>query len=667
MKMVAKLIAPALLAVLLIGTPEVTQARVMMTGIVNQSTGFGFGILESAMFSVDDWLSTPNLWWLTIENAATGDSLTVVDAEIAVNIDSGRYPGIIRNGTVYLVGRSSKYLRSSLLPGEKLLVDNVLVSGGSHMSGNWSEEFKNEVLRIGSLPEGTYTLSFVLRGKYSNGQTFDASDVDPIEAEIEIRNPRPPELVAPDNGADDTVAVPRFTWQASSVSDLSQLNKNIRVFYTLTLWKMFSDTGAALTREEAIRRIPIWRKTGLTAPFVNFDPGSAREELVSGRRYCWQVQGFDATGRSISVTNEGKSDIWEFSVRFTPAILNEPVLFFPLRFSWIAAQAGGGALLYDVSVADNPDFARAYTVRGQVLTTFSYPADAPVLEPGKVHYIRIQPTDDKGIPTGSPTQGAFTLPLNEIALSSPEDAAVLASLTPAFRWQGAGKAYVVTVSRDDGRIVQTSGRVDGTSWEYDGEQLKRGETYVWKVAPSDDRGEPAGTASEAWRFTIPDVSRAALVSPVNMNVDSAFPTFTWNPYSGSDAEITYAISIAGEDGAEVHSAKVAGTSYRYPETAAPLKFGVRYFWSVGAERNGAPIGAVSSRAWFTTPYVASAGTEASLADIEAAVKQVLGDHPEFAQFKDMNISSIRDANGPVTPSRFMEFLEKYRIISLGVR
>ena len=667
MKMVAKLITPALLAFLLIGMPEMTQARVMMTGIVNQSSGFNFGILESAMFSVDDWLSTPNLWWLTIDNSAMGDTLTVTEAKIYVNIDSGRYPGIIQDGLVYLVGRGTKYLRTSLLPGEKLPVDNILVSSGAHMSGRWSKEFKDEVLRIGYLPEGTYTLSFILRGKYSNGQTFDEKDVDPIEATIEIRNPRPPELVTPDNGSDNTVAIPRFSWQTPAVSDLSQLNKTIRVSYTITLWKMFSETGATLTQEEAIRRIPIWQKTGLTAPFVDFDPGSAREELMSGRRYCWQVQGFDATGRFISATNEGKSDIWEFSVRFTPAVLIEPVLFFPLRFSWIAAQAGGNTILYDVSVADNQEFSRAYTAKGQILTAFTYPSDAPQLEPGKTLYLKIQPTDDRGIPVGSPTLHTFTLPANEIALSTPEDNTTIPSLTPTFRWQGIGKSYVVIISDDNGKVIGNSGKVEGTSWAYDGEQLKRGTAYNWKVAPSDDRGEPAGAASDERRFSTPETTQVLLVGPINMNIDSTLPTFTWQPYSESDTEITYVIAIAGEDGVGVHSAPVAGTTYKYPETAAPLKYGAKYLWSVKALRNNSLIGTPSPNAWFTTPYVASAGTTASLSDIEAAIRLVLGDYPDYSQIKDMNIISIRDMSGPITPAQFMELLGKYRITSVNAR
>ncbi|MHB9031029.1 MAG: hypothetical protein ACYC9O_19845, partial [Candidatus Latescibacterota bacterium] len=468
MKIVSRLIAPAFLAALLFGAPGTGQARVMMSGVINQQTGFRFDILEMATFTIDDWLSTPNLWWLTIENSSEG-SVSVDEAYIHVNIDSDRFAGIINNGKLSLIGPGGKYIRESLPPGEKIIVDNTLISGtNANMDGKWNERFRDEVLRIGSLPEGSYTLRFTLSGKYSDGKSFGETDVDPVSATLEIRNPRPPELVTPEHGADNVVAIPRFSWQEPAVSDFSSLNRFIRAHYTATVWKMFDESGASLTQEEAIRRVPVWSREGIAAPYVDFDPGTAREELVSGRKYCWQVQGFDGAGRYISSMNEGKSDIREFTVRFVPPLLNEPVLFFPLRFSWTSAQAGGGTVLYDVAVAENQDFARAYTVRGQTLTSFAYPPEAPQLVSGRGYYIRVQTTDEQGIPIGAPALGSFSIPTAEVALSAPENKATLPALNPTFRWQGSGEAYVVTVFREGSRWMQTSGKVAGNSWTYEG-------------------------------------------------------------------------------------------------------------------------------------------------------------------------------------------------------
>ena len=670
MKMVTKLILPALLAVLFLAMPETGEGRVTMTGVIHQSTGFSFNILETATFTVDDWLSNPNLWWLTIENSQTAptDTASVVEARIIINISSPKYPGIIDNGVMYLIGSGGRYFRKTSLPvGEKMIINNTVMSGESdYMTGRWSKSFKDEVIRIGSLPEGTYTLSFELEGHYSNGQTFDKKDVDPITETIEIRNPLPPDLVTPDNGADNVVTVPRFAWQAPEIPNLGKLG-TIRVNYTITLWKMFNENGAVLTREEAIRRIPIWERKLLTDPSVVFDPGTSREELIPGRKYCWQVQAFDGTGRYISEKNEGKSDIWEFSVRFSPAVINEPILFFPLRFTWTGAQAGGLVIRYDVAIADNPGFSRAWESKGLFLTTFTYPSDAPTLAAGKLYYICIQAVDDKGIPIGSPTIGSFTVPTTEVSLIAPEDNVTVATLTPTFHWQGTTRSYVVTVFQEGSRWSVSSGKVDGTSWTYDGEELKRGATYSWQVAPSDDLGEPAGPPTGAWRFTVPEENQITLSSPVNVILTTVFPTFTWNGLPRSDSEVSYVIEITTETGTSVHSANVSAISYQYPQFAPALSYGTKYLWRVRAQRGGSDIGRPSVQAWFITPFTSTTGGEPTLAEVGAAIKQVLADYTQFAPFKDMTMISMSDQSGPISPSQFLGLLDKYRIKSVTAK
>jgi hypothetical protein len=670
MKMGTNLIPPALLALAFLAAPETGESRVTMTGMI-QMNGFSFNILETATFTVDDWLSNPNLWWLTIDNPMTApsDTAAVVEATINVKIFSSQYNIIDGYMDLINVKGGNAYRTTPLTVRDKLIVNNTIISSGSDfVHGNWSTKFKDEVLRIGSLPEGSYTLSFALRGKYSDGRTFNERDVNPIAETIDIKNPLPPELVTPDNGADNVVTVPRFAWQAPSVTNLGKLGK-IRVTYTITLWKMFTEIGATLTREEAIRRVPNWQLKGQTQPSVAFDPGTAREELIPGRKYCWQVQAFDGVGRYISALNEGKSDIWEFTVKFTPAVINEPILFFPLRFTWTGAQAGGAVVRYDVAIADNQDFSRAYESKGQILTSFTYPSDAPMLRPGRLYYIRIRATDDKSIPIGSPTIGSFTIPTAEVSLIAPDDNATAATLTPIFRWQGTARSYVVTVFQEGSRWSVSSGKVDGTSWTYDGEELKRGTTYSWRVAPSDERGEPAGPPSPARRFIVPEETQITLSSPVNLVIDTVFPTFTWNGLPRSDSEVSYVIEITTEAGAAVHSANVTATSYQYPQNAPALSYGTKYLWSVKAQRGGSDIGQRSSQAWFVTPFAATsaAGGEPTFDEVGSAIKQVLADYPQFSPFKDMNVIRISDQSGPISPAQFLGLIDKYRIKSVTAK
>jgi hypothetical protein len=666
MKMVTKLILPPLLALAFLAAPETGEARVTMTGMIHQTTGFSFNILETATFTVDDWLSNPNLWWLTIDNAPP-DTLSVVEARIIINISSPDFPNII-DGQMYLIGSGGPYtyFRKTPLPvGEKLIVNNTIISGESdYMTGRWSQKFRDEVLRTGSLPEGSYTLSFTLTGRYSNNNPIE--NVDPITETISIKNPLPPELVTPDNGSDNVTTTAQFAWQAPTISDLGTLG-TIRVNYTLTLWKMFTDTGDVLTREEAIRAIPVWKKEGIGASSILFDTGTAREELIPGRKYCWQVQAFDGTGRFIGAQNEGKSDIWEFSVRFTPPVINQPILFFPLRFTWTGAQAGGSSILYDVAIADNPDFSQPVETRGIPLPMFSYPPDAPQLKPGSLYYIRIQATDDRAIPIGSPTLGQFTIPLSRIGLLAPDDNVTVPTLTPTFKWQGAAGSYVVTVFQEGSRWSATSGKVDGASWTYDGEGLTRGTTYSWQVAPSDEHGDPAGAASETRKFTIPEENQITLVSPVNMVIDTVFPVFSWNGLPRSDSEVSYLIEITTESGAAVHSANVNAVTFTYPQNAPALTYGAKYLWTVRAQRGGSDIGQRSVAAWFVTPFVQTTGGEPTLAEVGAMLGKVLADFPQYAPFKDMIVQSIMGADGAVTPSAFLSLFEKYRITSVSVK
>ena len=104
------------------------------------------------------------------------------------------------------------------------------------------------------------------------------------------------------------------------------MGKSIRIKYTISVWKMFEDDGSELDQETAITRIPIWSVRDLTRTEIDFDTGSAKEELVGGRQYCWQVQAFDYTDNPISQKNDGKSDVWQFTIKFTPLTINQPIL-----------------------------------------------------------------------------------------------------------------------------------------------------------------------------------------------------------------------------------------------------------------------------------------------------------------------------------------------------
>ena len=175
MKLPKMLFTVGLLLTMLVGMSLAPQARVMMTGSI---TGFGMDILPAANLTVDDWMNKDGMWMITITN---GDEKTVKYAKILIDLSSGAF-GDILTGTLTVVNENDAYhsFITELLPGQSFTVTNTMIhSGAPEMTGGkWdNESFKDEVVRIGKMPEGSYTMRFTLQGYYENKD-------DPIEEEI---------------------------------------------------------------------------------------------------------------------------------------------------------------------------------------------------------------------------------------------------------------------------------------------------------------------------------------------------------------------------------------------------------------------------------------------------------------------------------------------------
>ncbi|MFC1489821.1 hypothetical protein ACFL6K_01295 [Candidatus Latescibacterota bacterium] len=651
-----------LLLSMMIGFTTVTQARVMMTAAVNE---FSFNVLPTATFTVDDWLSNPNLWNLMIQA-----DKNIMSMKVEVEVSSPQE--LIVLGTVIAVGTNG--FVNTLPAGTPLYINNTMFADPSNPSvesgGEWSDDFQNKVTEIGYLPEGIYYLSFRIKsGMYSDGTYFSDDDFQEIEQEIEVKNPLPPELVTPDEDSDDVVSIPRFTWHRPSVTDLSKVNgRGIYIYYTISLWKMFEDDGSILSEEEAINRIPIWQVDNLTTEAVDFDPGSSREDLISGRKYCWQVQAFDEEGRYISQTNEGKSDAWVFTVQFSSPSLNEPQTFFPLSISWSPASTGGAQAYYRIRIAEDPDFSSAYEDEGLMTTTYNYPADAPALQRGAVYYFELQTTDDNNIPLGEPEMISFEVPPVEVSLVSPMGGVTTATMKPTFVWTGNSEFYIVRIYHQASDRTFRSNEISEKRWIYDGAPLTRGETYVWTVIPTNENGDQIGNPSAARSFTLPGLTAISLDSPVNESIDTILPMFTWNEVpAAANQRVTYTISIMDSDENVIHEATVSDAQYQYPADATQIEYSSRYTWIVVARIEGASATWTSSAVWFSTPFVVVEGEEVSQDELEEALKVVMGGFSQFEEFEGMVLSTISDESGPITPTQLMEIINTYKIVSVDVQ
>ena len=607
------------------------------------------------------------------------DGRTIHGAVVNISISAGNY-GEVLSGSLRVVDSRNPqraYL-AEMPPGSSYTINNTMIADGSVQmtGGEFDDSFVNEVLRIGYLPEGTYTLRFELTGYYD--QITDVFDpgMSPlsISESIEIRNPRPPELVTPTDEDSDMVAIPRFAWQRPRVSDYSAIGRRVEISYTINVWKMFTRNGSLLQEEEAINSIPIWTVRGWQSESIDFNPGTATEELLAGHRYCWQVQAFDGTGRPIGVYNDGKSDIWQFTVQFIPPVIDEVTSFDPLRFRWSPARSGGTPVQYNVRVAGNPEFSGAYIVRGLTLNSMIYPPEAPSLELGSTAYIEVQAVDDSGAPIGEPAVMSFTIPSQEVTLQLPEDGADISTLTPSFTWQGAAQYYTVTIGDNDGHQVYESNAITSRNWRYDGDALTPGVTYSWTVTPADASGAKIGGSSETRDFTVPATDQVVLVEPVGASVSTVQPVFRWRPFTAATASaaavsgrMTYRITITGQNDEIVHSAESYASEYTYPSDAPVLEYGAVYRWQVIAMMNDAAVSREGAPAVFMTPYAGSRRDMATTQDIQRIIERLIMQYPELARIQDKILAGLADENGAITPVQFIELLEQYRITAVRLR
>ena len=281
------------------------------------------------------------------------------------------------------------------------------------------------------------------------------------------------------------------------------------------------------------------------------------------------------------------------------------------------------------------------------------------------YYLRVQATDETGITIGEPALITFTLPSTEVFLSQPEDGAQSPTLTPTFQWQGETEYYTVTINAEEGEWTYHSTAIEGKSWTYSGEGLTRGASYTWYVTPSNELGDPVGENSLSWSFSIPPADQITLISPVNTRLETVFPVFSWNRYAPATGDnVVYRIVIQDDGGNVIHTQDVPATSYTYPSSATGLSYAKKYTWSVKATIAGDEVGTKSADAWFVTPFVEGEGTELTISEVDEALRLVLSDYPQFAEFTEMILLRIQGESGPLTPGQLMEIIEKFKIVNV---
>lgn len=95
-----------------------------------------------------------------------------------------------------------------------------------------------------------------------------------------------------------------------------------------------------------------------------------------------------------------------------------------------------------------------------------------------------------------------------VKVSSPENASMLATLTPTIEWEDLGEAYkydlILSRTADFSDIILDESNIDGSSYNLSGGLLKYGETYFYKLRPHVSDAESAWSSS--YSFSINTVS-----------------------------------------------------------------------------------------------------------------------------------------------------------------
>ncbi|RKY61770.1 MAG: hypothetical protein DRP95_02405 [Candidatus Latescibacterota bacterium] len=529
-----------------------------------------YEIFRTASFTMEDWDNNPRLWCLYIRS----DSL-VERASVHFTLSAERWGEVVR-------GRSPIF---------RMEVGTTVKCNREFSTDYWedySEDFEREVRRLQRLPEDTYTLHFEVWDE-DEGRMLKS-----ITEQIYILNPSAPSLLNPPDGG-SVGLVPTFQWRGCRVRGVLRREEPLRITYTLRVYRMFDETGEALSLEEALTRDPIFEER-LTVPeeggnpgthSLSFDPGRAVEPLRPGMRYAWYVQAVDEEGRYVG-ENEGRSQAFQFSVAFSPPQPLSPVGGVEVatcspQFTWNEARVIGAQLFYRLEISTEPEFGDVYH-RVEDISGGLYSYDGPPLWPGTVYYWRVQATDASGRPVGDFTDPEYfrTPPLR---LLQPVEKA--SSLRPTFTWTqyGAIESYRVVLLHE-GEVLWEE-EAYGAQLAYpDRPSLEPGKVYTWRLYAL-HRGRPVGAYAEASFSTPVEAQGVVLISPVDVVAERPV-NFRWEPLEGVEL---YTLQVFDGEGNTVISEEVRGTSFR----TDGLEPGRMYRWQVRPE-----LGLPSEMATFYT-------------------------------------------------------------------
>jgi hypothetical protein len=314
--------------------------------------------------------------------------------------------------------------------------------------------------------------------------------------------------------------------------------------------------------------------------------------------YSWSVQAVDESVTPMS----NKPESAFTTPAFTQVELGSPVGgevgVVNIQFSWSEVEGAAG---YLVEISPNDDMSSAWgsTVS---MTNLTYPDDPP-FQSGQSYYWRVIVVDQDGNLIGAWSDiGSFQIE-QPPPLILGEPSGEISTTSPSFSWQEVEGAsgYKVRVSSNEDFSDGWESTSGVTSVQYAGDALEFNVAYYWQAVVTDQNGNIIGLWSDVASFQLSTIFIVNLISPMNEEVFSQTPQFSWEAVEGVGK---YEIIVSSSDDMSeimwsIAELQDAGT--QYPSAGAePLVFGNTYYWYVRSlDGDGNPLADPSSIASFT--------------------------------------------------------------------
>ena len=270
-------------------------------------------------------------------------------------------------------------------------------------------------------------------------------------------------------------------------------------------------------------------------------------------------------------------------------------------FSWTNLE---GAVSYLLKLSLSDDFTSPYASVSVVGTSVEY-TDTPELDWDTDFFWQITGLDGDGAQVGLvSTTGTFHTPVY-VAVDLITPIGEVSSSRPQFSWSELTNAagYHLQVASDNSfASILWDAQVSATSVTYGADEpLTFGEEYSWRVRGVDADGNEFGQWSAVGSFNLVTTGIVSLISPVNTDVYTLTPVFSWAALQGAAKYGVMVYSDAELNNLIWSTMQVTGTSVTYPsQGVTPLQFGNTYWWqTVAMEANGNPLGDPSPPVTFT--------------------------------------------------------------------